>query len=340
MPQHTKHLYAIMNTLLLLVLAAPILGLESPWGVNSHGSSTPTRSSIQKLYSHPPRGGNIVDEEQETQATPQPSFEFPEHIIEPKYGLLFIDRFCHYHGGYLAAKARDVYGVATINSLSTYVSGYIEMTAQHEQNDDNTSNEPPSHLRMTIPSPDELEKWEAKIPFEILGVICESDSGLEEAELIGEAMGVRFHNGFNAARRDKFLMNDVLSKKGMRVVKQRMCATLEEAIEFAKELGVSTADGNDSHCETNSSIDESGFESGESNRGHLGRASNSPVRLSNGGKYCVIKPKRGVASDDVQFCSNLDDVRIAFERVKGTSLFGSITGERNDDVVRDYICYA
>jgi hypothetical protein len=106
------------------------------------------------LYSHPPRGGNIVDEEQETQATPQPSFEFPEHIIEPKYGLLFIDRFCHYHGGYLAAKARDVYGVATINSLSTYVSGYIEMTAQHEQNDDNTSNELPSHLRMTIPSPD------------------------------------------------------------------------------------------------------------------------------------------------------------------------------------------
>ncbi len=330
-----------MIHMLLIFLAVPIFGLKSPpWGTPNSRKVGARKSSIQNsieklLHSHPPRGGTIADDEKDAMTVPQPCLEIPEHSIEPKYGILFIDRFCHYHGGYLAAKARDVYGVATIHSLSTYVSGYMEMTARE-------SGQPPSHLRMTIPSPDKLEDWKTKIPFETLAVICESDSGLEEAELIGEAMGVRFHNGFNPARRDKFQMNDVLSRKGMRVVKQKMCLSLEEALEFAKELGVvSTGAGsNEDHDSGENSYtthdrDTTELEQDkELNRGNLGRGSNSPGRPSNDGKFCVIKPKRGVASDDVQFCSNLDDVKIAFERIQGTAVFGSISGERNDAVVR------
>jgi hypothetical protein len=48
----------------------------------------------------------------------------------PKYGLLFMDQFCDYHGGYLASKARRVYGVATIHALSTYVCGYLSLSSR------------------------------------------------------------------------------------------------------------------------------------------------------------------------------------------------------------------
>ena len=233
------------NKLLLLILRAHLAlvldsghvftsGLKPPWGINSLGKSI-RRNRKTTLYKSPPRGGDIVDDKQKKQMSnkPQPCIDFPERVLEPKYGLMFIDKFCHYHGGYLAAKASDVYGVAIINSLSTYVSGYMEMTAaaQRDPDDDELEQSQSPHLKMKVPSPDELEEWKACIPFEVMGIICESDSGLEEAELVGEAIGVRFHNGFNPARRDKFLMNDAVSDKGMRVVKQRMCGSLDEAIE-------------------------------------------------------------------------------------------------------------
>jgi len=266
------------------------------------------------------RGGNIDSEL-------EPCIEFPENIHEPNHGLLFIDKFCHYHGGYLAAKARDVYGVAIINSLSTYVAGYMTMSAKQEG-----SSEVPSHLKLKIPSPDELTSWKDKLPFEVLAVICESDSGLEEVELLSEALNVRYHNGFNPARRNKFLMNEVLSKKGLRTVKQRMCSTLDEALGFAIELGVS-AEGDTIHKTKNSAVPAAGSNECDLYVGTLGSASNAPLNLSESGKYCVIKPTRGVASDDVCFCSNANDVKKAFEQVHGTSVFGSTQGEKHDSVL-------
>ena len=311
----------LANGISTLVLFQIVLfhSVASAFGLQARSSSTTLSDTNQRRLSIL-RGGNIDSEV-------EPCIAFPDSLNEPKHGLLFIDQFCHYHGGYLAAKARDVYGVAVINSLSTYVSGYMTLSAKQ----DGTS-EALSHLKLKIPSPDELTSWKDKIPFEVLAVICESDSGLEEAELFSEALNARYHNGFNPARRNKFLMNDVLSKKGLRTVRQKMCGSLDEALEFATELGVSAEGDMIDASENDFASTPHSYES-DLNVGKLGRASNAPLNRSGNGKYCVVKPTRGVASDDVCFCSNLNDVKGAFERVKGTSVFGSTTGEKHDSVV-------
>lgn len=266
-----------------------------------------------KIYNT--RGGN---------QEPIPNIQYPEDTLSsPSHGILFIDNFCHYHGGYLSHKARAVYNVATIQSLSTYVSGFMSMQGSTD------------HLRDCIPSPEDIDSWKSQIPFEIVAIVCESDSGLEEAELLGEALNVKFHNGYNPARRDKFLMNQELNKHGMRTVGQKMCSSLDDAISFARELGV--VDQSKIEQDVN---DVDGIMSGNKssedsdvNTGTLGSAYNAPLFLSRKGKYCVVKPKRGVGSDDVHFCSNLQQVERAFQKIKGTSVFGSTSGEKHDHVL-------
>ncbi|GFH43863.1 hypothetical protein CTEN210_00336 [Chaetoceros tenuissimus] len=260
------------------------------------------------------RGGN---------QDPIPNIQYPEETLSsPSHGILFIDNFCHYHGGYLSNKARAVYNVATIQSLSTYVSGFISMQGSTD------------HLKDCIPSPDEIEAWRKQIPFEIVAIVCESDSGLEEAELLGEALNVKFHNGYNPARRDKFLMNQELEKHGMRTVGQKMCGSLEEAICFARELGVVDESEMKQEKQDVDGISENkSNEDSDVNTGKLGLANNAPTFLSKKEKYCVVKPKRGVGSDDVYFCSNLQQVERAFQKVKGTSVFGSTSGEKHDHVL-------
>lgn len=300
-------------------------------------------------------GENNTEKNRPETVLPEPCINLPADQDDnqdkpscPKYGLLFMDQFCDYHGGYLASKARRVYGVATIHALSTYVCGYLSLSARDQGNDPNDDQEEEeeeeeettsSHLKLKIPSPDEFEQWMEQIPFEVLAVICESDSGLDEAELIAEAMNVRFQNGYNVARRDKFQMNHVLSKAGLRTVKQKMCRTLEEAMDFARELGVrDIEDGDDDDDEKDN--DDGGHNTVDQvitenhwNGGLLGLASNTPKHVPKGGKYCVIKPKRGVASDDVFFCANINHVKEAFQKIQGTSVFGSISSEKNDLVL-------
>lgn len=277
--------------------------------------SIPTPSSKQNSKIYNTRGGN---------QEPIPNIQYPEETLSsPSHGILFIDNFCRYHGGYLSNKARAVYNVATIQSLSTYVSGFMSMQGSKD------------HLKDCIPSPDQIEEWKKQIPFEIVAIVCESDSGLEEAELIGDALNVKFHNGYNPARRDKFLMNQELEKYGMRTVAQKMCGSLDDAICFARELGVVDEseikeDEEDLNGMTN---EENTMESPDINTGKLGLAYNAPTSLSRKGKYCVVKPKRGVGSDDVHFCSNLQQVERAFQKVKGTSVFGSTSGEKHNHVL-------
>jgi hypothetical protein len=111
-----------------------------------------------------------------------------------------------------------------------------------------------------------------------------------------------------------------------------MCGSLDEALEFATELGVSAEGDMIDASENDFASTPHSYES-DLNVGKLGSASNAPLNRSGNGKYCVVKPTRGVASDDVCFCSNLNDIKGAYERVKGTSVFGSTTGEKHDSVV-------
>lgn len=144
-------------------------------------------------------------------------------------------------------------------------------------------------------------------------------------------------------------MNKVAARHGLRTVQQKLCASLDEANAFAIELGVGKfsvslddkVEDDYSDLKSNSVLSRSGTEDVEAeqfNTGRLGGATNSHQSSSlqetdRSSKYCIIKPTRGVASDDVHFCSNLEQVKAAFEKIHGTSIFGSTSGERHDSVV-------
>jgi len=284
------------------------------------------------------RGGGIEDSKRDKKGfeklkkdiIPEPYFELAEsNKISLRRGVILVDSFCPYHGKYLDRMAREAYGCAVVNVLSNYLTGYLYFARGVTE-----------HISMRIPEEGDVKQWTQEIPFGIAGIICESDSGLADAEKLGDKLGLapHRHDGFNEARRNKFLMNKCVAEHGLRVVRQKMCSTLTDAVNFATELGVCNLKSDDDKYESNKagcSLENSDNDNMEKiNSGLLGRASNISHELSPIGKYCVIKPFRGVASDDVYFCPNIDAVEDAFEKVHGSVVFGSTTGgERHESVL-------
>ena len=266
-------------------------------------------------------------------------------------GIIIIDNFSPYHGKHLSRMAREAYGAGVVSALSNYITGYLY---QEKGMTD--------HLSARLPdlsSVEDVDRWVSEIPFEIVGIICESDSGLEDAERLGEALGLYpdRHDGFNAARRDKFLMNKACERVGLRVVRQKMCENLEEALDFAKELGVCEKDDSavlemderdpgqkkekygdprDARL-PNAGFDPTGDDCQPmpENTGVLGLLSNhlreDSVSLDR--RYCVVKPARGVASDDVHLCQDLRSTAEAFCKIQGSTVFGTMDGEKHDSVL-------
>lgn len=213
--------------------------------------------------------------------------------------IIIMDGFCPYHGQYIAKAAHHIYGAAVIHVLSDFCTRYLYQVEKQTE-----------HLSSRMPdlsNGDEVVAWTSLLPssLDICGLYCESDSGLEDAENLGVALGLypRCHDGVNAARRDKFAMNDVVSKAGLDVVKQKSCQTLEEAEEFAKELGLN----DDTSEATNDDI------------------INAPL--------VVVKPHRGVASDDVHLCSSMISLRDAFTKIHSSPVFGSSTAAKHQSVL-------
>ncbi|KAL3774936.1 hypothetical protein ACHAW5_001298 [Stephanodiscus triporus] len=214
---------------------------------------------------------------------------------QPMKAIIIMDGFSPYHGQYLSHAARHIYGAAVIHVLSDFITRYLYQV--QEQTD---------HLSSRLPDLErgsDVEDWFSLLPssMEICGIYCESDSGLEDAERLGLALGLypHCHDGMNPARRDKFLMNQVLSEEGgLDVVKQKSCRTLEQAEAFARELGLSEDDN---------------------------RQNSSPL--------VVVKPLRGVASDDVHLCSNFSTLREAFTKILHSPVFGSPTAAKHEKVL-------
>mmetsp|Transcript_36528 Transcript_36528/g.53588 ORF Transcript_36528/g.53588 Transcript_36528/m.53588 type:complete len:641 (+) Transcript_36528:187-2109(+) len=229
--------------------------------------------------------------------------EFEEEYT-PEHGIVMVDNFCPYHGEYIAHMAREAYGVGVVNSLSEYLVGFLY----------NVRNET-RHFSDRMPSLENVEevmRWRDLIPFEIVAIYCESDSGLGEAEKLGLALGLYpdgCHDGYNEGRRDKFIMNQILSEEGMDTVRQTLCSSLEDAMTFAsEELGIP------------SSIEENS-------------SSSSLTSFPKDKKICVVKPTRGVASDNVHLCRSLSEVESAFKSIHGTPMFATTRNERNEQVL-------
>jgi len=206
--------------------------------------------------------------------------------------LIIMDGFSPYHGQYVAHAALHNHGAAVIHVFSDFMTRYLyEVEGQKD------------HLSCRLPdleSEEDVKAWTSLLPssLEICGIYCESDSGLEDAERLGVALGLypKCHDGVNNARRDKFLMNKVVSEVGgLDVVEQKSCHTIEEAEAFAIKLGLGE-DANDDGC-------------------------------------LVVKPLRGVASDDVHLCSNLPSLRKAFHKILNSPIFGSPKEAKHEQVL-------
>lgn len=169
-----------------------------------------------------------------SRSTPGPAIEYridKNGGRPPTRALIVMDCFCPYHGMYLAQRALQQYpGVAVIFMLSDYLRGYLRLTQPD-------SNERWEAAR--IPNEgEELEEWKDRVgrDVEFVGVYCESDSGLSDAEVVRERLNVRCQDKppVLEARRHKYLMNVHVANSGLTILEQKLCSNIQEAHEFAK----------------------------------------------------------------------------------------------------------
>mmetsp|Transcript_19588 Transcript_19588/g.29053 ORF Transcript_19588/g.29053 Transcript_19588/m.29053 type:complete len:546 (+) Transcript_19588:160-1797(+) len=275
------------------------------------------------------RGGSIDDN---GDSILSPQIIFPKKWGKMKKGqkraIILMDRFSDYHGGYLEQVALEVYGVAVVNVLSTYLWGYFCQHYPHL--------EEPKLMR--IPPTDELLKsWQQKLREEgvhrIEAVICESDSGLAEAEKLAFDLGLTKSNGKNEARRNKYLMNEAIRQAAphLKVVNQKLCKTVEEALEFAKtELGVILPErsvGLPQNTRQASEEQESGL-IGRGQHYYFGGLANN---------VCIVKPKRGAASDSVHLVTSVDDMKEAFAEIIGSTVLGEMKESHGSVLVQEFV---
>ena len=192
----------------------------------------------------------------------------------PQRAIILMDSFCPYHGMFLVSRAQEFSGTAVIPVLSNYLYDFL-MATEPENADE--------YKRMRLPT--DLAAWRQRLPpMELVGVYCESDSGLPDAERLRKDLSVVCRDDPDEleARRNKFLMQEKIRKDtDAPALRQKLCTRLSEAQEYASSL-----------------FDE----------GH---------------KYVVVKPYRGVASEAVQLCQNSDEVARAFDAILGSAIFGS-----------------
>ncbi len=231
-----------------------------------------------------------------------PSAEEP-----PEHGLLLVDTFSPSHGQYLSHLALNSYGVGVVHVLSPYICGYLEESVRCECSGDELESRLVD-LRGRTVALEDTDDFVKQLPFEVTGVVCESDSGLAYAEQLTEAMGLypERADGFNEARRDKYLMNKAVSEKNIATVSQGVFSEVGKALQWARDRGCM-------------SLEDEGYV------------------WSNGeeSEKIVVKPRRGVASDNVHVCNNIEEVALAFDNVLGSAVFGD-AGVHEDVLLQTY----
>ena len=207
----------------------------------------------------------------------------------PEKALILMDVFCPYHGGYLANRAREIPGVAVVYLLSEYLFGYLQRTSNLEE-------EQASIEAMRLPgSPAEIEEWKKALgdddSLKLVAVYCESDAGLADAERLRDWLQVECLDDpvIHEARRNKYLMQEAVRNNA-------------GGLAVAKQK----------LCET---ADEARAFAGE--------------LFAKQQRRVVVKPIRGVASESVYLCQNLQEVDEAWNKIISTSVYGSGTQHAN-----------
>jgi ATP-grasp domain len=250
--------------------------------------------------------------------------------------IVVMDGFCSYHSGYFVSQARDR-GILIIPVLSDYLFEYLQFTQGKTQPEEEQASDPSLPEEAVLDGypprrPRTQQEWNAMLEgavraaslnnhvgagdFEtptavdvsnvhVLGVYCESDSGLQAAEELRELIGCssRDEPVVWEARRHKSLMHKVAAQHGLRIPKQKLCHSAEEAIDFGMTV-----------------ISEM--------MQHRGNGQLNAV---------VVKPYRGVGSESVFCCTSSDEIRSAFEQIVSSSVFGSAYETHDNVIVQEYL---
>jgi hypothetical protein len=247
----------------------------------------------------------------------------------PEEGVLIVmDGFCPYHGVYVATMADQVPGITVLPILSDYLWNYLRLV------DPDTD-----YPRM----PQSDEDWEGLMDYvkgkTVVGVYCESDSGLSDAEIMREKLQVQCRDDpdVNEARRNKFLMNQVVGEAGLQVAKQKLCHSIEEAREFARELmkapptttNTTTTNDVDDDVSTNSTATSSSSDANSTATTRKSKSERAPRRV-------VVKPFRGVASEAVHMCENVKQVKEACRTILSSPIFGA-KGNHDTVLVQEFL---
>ena len=275
-----------------------------------------------------------------------PSSNVKERQVNKQPVLLLMDALCEYHGQYLSDRARDVYNIRCVPVLSTYMTGYLKslQEQQHQGGEDEEENNGDSDATGILPSllpydmlpmpssSEEVTEWRRQLviklggddehdddrrkkknyddPIEIIGLICESDPGLDNAEQLSKWLNVTNHC-YSQTTRNKFLTISKLASNKIKTVNQKLCTTVEEAVDFAKIL-----------------------EQNQREPPPQQQQQQQPQQRTS--CICVVKPIRGCASDDVFLCDNTDSVRSAFQVIKGSTVLGSPKKKHDTVLVQEY----
>ncbi|KAL3764742.1 hypothetical protein ACHAW5_011293 [Stephanodiscus triporus] len=255
-----------------------------------------------------------------------------------------MDSFCDVHGQFLAERARDVYGVTTLQVYSDYMRGYF----LHLQPDDRPENIQES-LSMCMPSSlEEVKEWCSRLDdefcllggassvekgYELAALVCDSDSGLAHAEQLADWLNVTTRNpgGVQEKRRNKYLMIETIRSAGIPTIEQRLCSSQEEAVEFATSLLLATTSLSPSSSSVQSRDDSDDVDDVVDRQSipQSGLGSTTSCFRQN---HVVIKPARGCGSHNVYLCDDLDSVTCAFDRIYGSGIFGS-PGQKHENVL-------
>jgi len=252
----------------------------------------------------------------------QPCQDNQQHQRPTKKVLVLMDSFCDVHGLFLARRAREMHGVVIVPVYSNYMAGYFRLQQHRGDAPENIQ----ELLSLCMPSSiEETHEWRTLLDeqlsmmgdgggdtlasidydkhdnalpprYEIVALVCDSDSGLADAEQLADWLNVTTRNpgGVCENRRNKYLMIESIKNAGIGTVQQRLCQSREEAVEFASSLLRTPTD------------------------------------------RVVLKPVRGCGSDDVHLCNSIDSVITAFDTIYGSSIFGSPGQKHDAVLVQEF----
>jgi biotin carboxylase len=210
--------------------------------------------------------------------------------------VVLMDCFTPYLGLYVSNRIRaDYRDVAVVYVLSDYLRVFSLLTQPDEARQWEAA---------TIPGSDPLqvEEWKGRVfpgvdrnHVEWVGVYSESDSGLDDAERLRLLLNVTCQDDpvVLTDRRHKYYMNErVGDQGGLPTVRQKLCSSVDEVLEFAREELLDAQEEKD------------------------GSATGSVRRV-------IIKPFRGCGTESVHLCESLEQALEAWNTITNTTVFGT-----------------